>query len=157
MQARRSIRYSAIILLLGLAAGGAYILSRPDIYHTKERREAKDSMIQAVSEDLALQTPPARPTGEGWMNEKVIFCGDGSWLSYRSQCHKQDPKVHDLFITKASDGKWYYSTYHFCIGALVLEGDGQPGSLDEFRGKYALAEFDGESDAALGKTWPDGK
>lgn len=155
MRSRRLLRHAALLLLLSLAAAGALILLRPDVYHTKERRQTKDAMIEAISTDLASHTPPDRPSDDEWKNERAIFCEDGSWLSYRAQCHKQDPKVYDLFIAKASDGKWYYSTYHFCIDALVLDQSEQPSSLEDFKARYSLAEFDGRSDAALGKTWPD--
>ena len=79
---------------------------------------------------------------------------NGDWIIYASRCHKQDPRVYDIFIGRASDGKWYYSSYHFCIGMFVLAFDGQPCDLPAFIKQYHLREFDGESDDALQKTWP---
>ncbi|WP_035607145.1 hypothetical protein [Haloferula sp. BvORR071] len=154
----RKFRRNGLVLSLGAllaaAAAGYIALRHQDVYHKKERREAKTEIISAVTADLGAKNPPPEPADDDWMNDKVIFCADGSWLAYRSRCHKQDPKVWDIFIAKASDGKWYYSTYHFCVGALVLAMDGQPESLAQFKEKYFLAEFDGQSDLALEKTWP---
>lgn len=139
-----------------LAIGGLpYLFVRPDIYHTKERRAAKEEMIRSITGDLSRTISPVRPAGGEWMDAKVIFNEDGSWLAYRSRCHKQDPRVYDLFIAKASDGRWYHSTYHFCINAMVLGENGQPSSLEDFRKDYSLVEFDGKSDEALEPTWPE--
>jgi hypothetical protein len=151
---RKFTRYGAAFLTLTGVAVGISVLTRPDIYHTKERRQAKSAMISAIATDLESGKTPPKPADDEWMNDRVIFCEDGSWLSYRSRCHKQDPKIYDIFIAKASDEKWYYSTYHFCIGAMVLAEFGQPPSLRAFKAKYALQEFDGKSDAALKPTWP---
>ena len=84
--------------------------------------------------------------------QDIILCLDGSWLCYRAQCHKQDSKVWDIFVAKASDGRWYYSDYHFCVGMMVLSSWGQPTSLEQFKRRYALEEFDGVSDLALEPT-----
>jgi hypothetical protein len=59
--------------------------------------------------------------------------------------------VHDIFIAKGSDGKWYYTDFHFCVRMMVLND--QPASLAEFKHRYFLAEFDGVSDAALERSW----
>jgi hypothetical protein len=109
-------------------------------------------MITDITADLAVRNPPSEP-GD-WMNEKVIFCEDGAWLAYRSHTHKENTGIYDIFIAKASDGRWYYSTFHFCVDACVLATDSQPASLAQFRQKYSLAEFDGKSDLALERTWP---
>jgi hypothetical protein len=138
-----------------LAIGGLVLFVRPDIYHTRERRAAKEEMIRSINSDLSRRNSPIRPAGDEWMDAKAIFNEDGSWLAYRSRCHKQDPKVYDLFIAKASDGRWYYSTYHFCIDAIVLDMNGRPSSLEDFRKDYSLVEFDGRSDEALKPTWPE--
>jgi hypothetical protein len=138
-----------------LAIGGLVLFVRPDIYHTRERRAAKEEMIRSINSDLSRTSAPVRPADGEWMDAKGIFNEDGSWLAYRSRCHKQDPKVYDLFIAKASDGRWYYSTYHFCIDAIVLDMNGRPSSLEDFRKDYSLVEFDGRSDEALKPTWPE--
>jgi hypothetical protein len=140
------------LLIAGAGAAAWVSLRKPDPHHSAERRAWKDRAVTEIKREAAV--PPDAGTRDGeWLTAERIACADGSWLAYRSQCHKQDPKVHDIFIAKASDGRWYYSDYHFCIGALVLESNGQPESLEKFKSAYFLAEFDGSSDAALSPTW----
>jgi hypothetical protein len=87
-----------------------------------------------------------------WLTADTIVFRDASWLAYRGQCHKEDPKIHDIFIARASDGNWYFSDHHFCKEMMVLSMDGQPGSLEQFKAKYFLGRFDGASDEALKPT-----
>ena len=79
---------------------------------------------------------------------------NGDWVVYASQCHKQDWRVYDIFVGRACDGKWYYSSYHFCIEMINLTVNGQPSALPAFVEQYYLSQFDGKSDEALQKTWP---
>lgn len=89
----------------------------------------------------------------------MILMQSGEWLVYKSHCNKRPPHyVSDIFLAKGSNGKWFYSTYHFCVGMLVLrmDQDIQPPSLDYFVTEYDLREFDGKSDECLKATraWP---
>jgi hypothetical protein len=163
------VRKIIVILVLTIGAGTAlivYALKKADVHHYPERREWKNGAIQAIRGDLKEPDHLVKRFGEipeprsyfdtseaKWLTKDTIVCADGAWLAYRAQCHKQDPKVHDIFIAKASDGKWYYSDYHFCIDVYVLASNGQPESLDRFKEDYSLAEFDGQSDEALNPTW----
>lgn len=142
-----------VVLVSCAAAGLLFVQRRADPYHTTERREWKDQAVIAIGNDLKDPAHPEKRDAAEWLTKSMIICDDGSWLAYRSQCHKENPKIHDIFIAKASDGRWYYSDFHFCIGAVVLEMRGQPESLERFKTDYHLAEFDGVSDAALAPTW----
>ncbi len=144
-----------ILMVLGCVMAVLFLVQRrTDPHHSAERREWKDQAIIAIGNDLKdPDHPKKRREWDGWLTKSIIVCEDGSWLAYRSQCHKEDPKVHDIFVAKASDGRWYYSDFHFCVGAVVLEMRGQPESLERFKVGYLLAEFDGVSDAALAPTW----
>jgi hypothetical protein len=150
-------RTHLIPLLLVIAGAGAAAwlgLRHTDPHYATERRAWKNRAIEEVKQESATPPDPdARYSEDEWLTTGKIACADGSWLAYRSQCHKQDPKVWDIFIAKASDGRWYYSDFHFCIGAMVLGMRGQPESLEKFKSDYFLAEFDGSSDAALSPTW----
>jgi len=154
-----------VIAILWVGAGVLfYAMKRADVYHMKERRLWKDQTIVAITADLKKpdhlqkrfgETPKPRdgfysPESQ-WKTADTIVCSDSSWLAYRAQCHKVDPNVHDIFIAKASDSTWYYSDYHFCIDMLMLED--QPRSLEDFKHRYFLVEFDGTSDKALDPTW----
>lgn len=164
------MRKATVILLFGilcLGAGAFFFATRknPDVHYSPERRMWKDSAILAIASDL--KDPDhlkkrfgeiPRPLGDfdtsepEWLTTDTIVCRDASWLAYRGQCHKEDPKIHDIFIAQASDGNWYYSDYHFCKEMCVLAMHGQPGSLQLFKAKYFLARFDGASDEALNPT-----
>lgn len=130
------------------------IATRPDQYHTPERRAAKHLMIENIDRQVARLDPETELEGTEWWDDTFIRFYDGSWIAYRAQCHKVDPKVYDLFIGRASDGSWYYSTFHFCIGMLALRDHDQMESLQYFISEYALERFDGTSDQALLPTWP---
>ena len=109
----------AVLLIVGAAA---VIALRPDQYHTSERRAAKERMIDAIGLQVERLDPNKKIEGGDWWDKSFIRFADGSWITYRAQCHKVDPKVYDIFIGKGSDGAWYYSTYLFCIGMMMLQG-----------------------------------
>jgi hypothetical protein len=80
---------------------------------------------------------------------------NGDWVVYRNVCWKEPSRIPDLFLGRASDGKWYYSTFHFCVRMIVLKDMlGQPEGLVNFRTNCYLREFDGRSDECLKSTWP---
>lgn len=162
------MRKVAAILLAVACIGAAvfYIaMKRADVHHTSERRLWKDTAIIKIKADLNAKDylekrfgEIPKPLGffdssEQWLTPDTIVCRDASWLAFRAQCHKEDPKVHDIFVAKGSDGKWYYSDFHFCKQMMILASNEQPASLTEFKHQYFLAEFDGESDVALDPTW----
>jgi len=94
---------------------------------------------------------------KGWLSDHLIVMRNGDWLAYASVCQKQNHRIRDLFLARGSDGRWYYSTYHFCIDMIVLSWDEQPEDLAAFAKKYYLRSFDGRSDECLQKTWPPPK
>lgn len=91
---------------------------------------------------------------EGWLSDHMIFTRNGDWLAYASICQKQNHRIKDLFLARGSDGRWYYSTYHFCIDMIVLKGEDQSEDLAAFAKTYFLRSFDGHSDKCLQETWP---
>jgi len=153
-----------IIILCIVGGGFLYAKLRADEHHASERRQWKNAAIIAITNDLKDPDHLKKRFGEipnprdewdksEWMTSDTIVCKNGAWLAYRSQTHKVDPKVYDIFVARASDGNWYYSDYHFCIGAMVLMSNGQPESLDQMKKHYFLVQFDGSSDDALRPTW----
>lgn len=155
----------SLVVLCIIAGSVLVIVKRSDEFHTAERRQWKNDVIAAITKDLKnadylkeslgdVPTPMGEfDDSEHWLTADTIVCRDASWLAYRAQTHKNDPKIHDIFIAKASDGKWYYSDFHFCKQMMVLGSDGQPVTLDQFKKDYYLVEFDGSSDDALDPTW----
>jgi hypothetical protein len=97
---------------------------------------------------------------QGWLTDGMILMGSGEWLVYKSHCSKAPPHiVRDICLAKGSDGKWYYTTCHFCVGmvALLMMQEEQPPDLEFFVKRYHLREFDGRSDECLKETksFPD--
>jgi hypothetical protein len=89
-----------------------------------------------------------------WLSEGLIVMRNGDWLAYANICQKEDSRIRDLFLGRGSDGRWYYSTYHFCKGMIVLRMEEQSDDLPAFAKTYYLRTFDGRSDESLQKTWP---
>ena len=158
------------LLILGLLVGvtalvfGLFLTLGGDRLHTKARKQWKTSAISQIdqkvrdtrwleSELLELKKQVAADS-ERWVSENMILATNGDWIVCASKCSKEDWRIHDIFIGRGSDGKWYYSTYHFCIGKLALKMEENPTSLNDFIQSYSLREFDGQSDACLDKTWP---
>lgn len=131
------------------------------------RREWKDRAIADISTRVAnsawvsnelahLKTRgDNHPSdSDGWLSERLIVMRNGDWLAYANLCQKQDSRIRDLFLGRGSDGRWYYSTYHFCKGMVVLKMEEQSDDLAGFAKTYYLRQFDGHSDECLQKTWP---
>ncbi len=93
---------------------------------------------------------------DGWLSERLILMRNGDWLAYSSVCQKENRRIADLFIARGSDGRWYYSTFHFCKGMLDLKMEEESEDLPAFVKAYSLRSFDGHSDECLQKTWPPG-
>lgn len=89
----------------------------------------------------------------GWTHEQVALMRNGEYLIYASRHGLNSGFVDHLFLAHGSNGRWYYSTYHFCNGMAGAELDA-PASIAEFVSKYAVREFDGKSDLCLQHTWP---
>jgi hypothetical protein len=120
-------------------------------------RDADDPLWVSNQVALLRSSPPGdRHIIAGpWLSDRMILMKTGEWLVYRSHCSKASPhQVSDIFLAKNSEGKWYYSTLHFCVGmiALVMIQETQPNTLSEFVKEYNLREFDGCSDECLKAT-----
>ncbi len=97
---------------------------------------------------------------EPWLSDRMMLMNSGEWLVYRSHCHKEEPRnVEDICIAKASNGRWYYTTCHFCVRmlALTMLQHEPPPDLGSFLKRYQFREFDGHSNECLKttKTFPD--
>jgi len=90
-----------------------------------------------------------------WTSDRILLMTNDESLVYASRHGFNNGSVDHLFFAHGSDGRWYYSTYHFCNSMAGVMGDGPPGSIAEFASRYAVREFDGQSDVCLEHTWPD--
>jgi hypothetical protein len=154
-------------LAVVLIATAIAVLRSPDSLRSGDRRAWKQ---ETLGEIAARVVKPGWPTNElallknkttgestadaGWLSDRIIVTRKGEWLAYANVCVKEPKHIHDLFLARGSDGRWYYSTYHFCIGMVTLRMEEQPEDLAGFAETYFLRTFDGQSDDCLQKTWP---
>jgi hypothetical protein len=89
-----------------------------------------------------------------WTGDRVLVMTNDEFLVYASRHGFNSGFVDHLFLARGSDGRWYYSTYHFCNSMVGADADA-PGSIAAFASRYAAREFDGKSDVCLQHTWPD--
>jgi hypothetical protein len=102
----------------------------------------------------ALKAGPTPNMDFGWAHDHVLLMTNGEYLIYASRHGFNNGLVNHLFLARGSDGRWLYSTYHFCNVMAAVRRDPPPGSIIEFTKKYSAREFDGKSDECLQKTWP---
>lgn len=150
-----------------LAVVGAVVLAVRTTASASARRAWKESAIAGISMQIADPRWPSNEVArlshlstndsldsDRWLSDRLILMRNAEWLTYRSVCQKQQSRIADLFVARGSDGRWYYSTYHFCIGMLELKMEDQSEDLPTFVKSYYLRPFDGHSDECLQKTWP---
>ena len=155
------------ICLCAVALGVVIFVGVPDEFHSKARRQWKDNALAQIAKQTsdsaviikeieAMKTTPSDSEWwDTWISEDLIVMTNGQWIAYRNVCQKEEERIPDLFLGRGSDGRWYYSTYHFCVRMINLKDVmGQPKSLTEFSKRYYLREFDGHSDECLKDTRP---
>ena len=154
------------ICLCAVALGVVIFFGGPQRLNSKTRRQWKDNAIVQIAKQTsdsaaifkeieAMKTTPLDSEWwHTWISEDLIVMTNGQWIAYRNICQKEDERIPDLFLGLGSDGRWYYSTFHFCVRMQNLSVMGQPKSLTVFSKKYYLREFDGHSDECLKDTRP---
>lgn len=166
MNRKRLVRWivitvSAPLLLIALVFGAITILQ----FNLRRERAAwkvtalpeLDGMPlngrQVLAEIDQIRHPT--PTFDcGWTNDHVILMKNGEYLVYVWRHGSNAGLVDHLFLAHGNDGKWYYSTYHFCNLMAAILGDDPAESIAEFAKRYSLREFDGKSDECLKHTCP---
>lgn len=164
MKKRLPIVLAMVAVLLATLALLAHM--GMDRLHNQARKNWKNTAIAEIKRNVAdthwlsaelntLRAKQASGSNYGdWSSDRVIAMSNGDWLVCASKCSKENWRIYDIFIARGSDGKWYYSTYHFCVGMMVLRMEAQPPTLVKFIEDYFLREFDGHSDQCLELTWP---
>ena len=108
-----------------------------------------------IQTELNYLKNPTPNVNLGWAGlDHVLLMTNGEYLIYAWHHGLNSGLVKHLFLAHGTDGKWYYSTYHFCNHMGTIRGDDPPGSIAEFAKRYSVREFDGKSDECLKKTWP---
>jgi hypothetical protein len=90
----------------------------------------------------------------GWIEDHVLLMTNGEFLVYAFRHGFNSGFVDHLFLAHASDGRWLYSTYHFCNQMAAIRNENPPASINAFEKAYSAREFDGKSDDCLTHTWP---
>jgi hypothetical protein len=105
---------------------------------------------QEIRTELDTMKAKVREDGEsGWAGERVLRMKNGEFIVYEYRHGRNDYFPPHLFLGRCSDGRWIYSSYHFCNSMNMIAFDRVPGSITEFCGKYFAREFDGKSDVCL--------
>jgi hypothetical protein len=160
---RLVICLSIPVILVALVFGG---WSAVRYNHHRARADWKTATLSRISalsltnEDVSreLESLKAnRGVGEHqeWAGDHVLLMTNDEFLVYGSRHGFNSGFVDHLFLAHGSDGRWYYSTYHFCNSMAGARFDDPPGSIAEFASRYAARDFDGKSDVCLQHTWPE--
>jgi hypothetical protein len=101
----------------------------------------------------ALKAHVGEPNYPWWVGENLVLMTNGEYLIYAFRHGNNMGWPPHLFLARGSDGRWFYSSFHFCNGLIAACAPPPPGSIDEFAKRYGAYEFDGKSDECL-KTTP---
>lgn len=154
-----------------VGAGGLaivlYAALPADPLRNAARRSWKDAALSVVRQRGTDEPWRTRAVGAlastrpavvgGWVGDEILTMRNGDWIVCRNICRKEDKRIHDLFLGYGSDGRWYYSTFHFCVHKVTLMNESQPADLGAFVRGYWLTPFDGKSDECLKITWTPGQ
>lgn len=164
MRGKKVILLAIVLLLAGLFFSLHWFLSSQRL-----RRNWKNEAVVEIArlasdrswitqQTAAIRTSMSEtPHMDGaWVGDRIVVMGNGEWVVFKNACVHQHQLLGDIFIGKASDGRWYYSSFHFCCDMVVPRMEVQPADLKTFIKNYCLREFDGESDEAIRQTWVPG-
>lgn len=108
---------------------------------------------QEVRTELEAMKAERRESGETtWAGDRVLRMKNGEFIVYEYRHGRNDYFPPHLFLGRCSDGRWIYSSYHFCNSMSMIEFDPIPNSIADFAKKYSAREFDGKSDECLNLT-----
>jgi hypothetical protein len=166
-RSRRVIRIVCILfsVLLVIVASLAGVWWLAEQKAARERAQWKGPALERLAglsitnEEIRreldeLKAGPTPNVDWGWTHEQVLLMTNGEYIIYAFRHGANNGFVDHLFLGHGSDGRWLYSTYHFCSMMAGVRGDEPPGSIGEFANRYSAREFDGKSDECLQHTWP---
>jgi hypothetical protein len=168
---RKRRRWIVVVTALLVAVVVARVVSvMNDPLRSAARRAWRDQAVASIQQRVEdktwianelerLKSRAATQSLEGgWVSDEILVMGNGDWIICENVCAKEQNTGlrKDLFIGRGSDGNWYYSTFHFCVGKCVLQVERQPDDLAQFVDGYWLTRFDGKSDDSLKETWDGG-
>jgi hypothetical protein len=108
---------------------------------------------EVINEELkSLKASQGGTNQMEWTGEHVLVMTNGDYIIYEYRHGRNDHFPPHLFLGHCSDGRWLYSSYHFCNGMAMVCPEDPPGSITEFAKRYSAREFDGKSDECLKET-----
>jgi hypothetical protein len=155
------LRIAGVLLLVALPIG-AFRAYQWRYEHARavwktaalQRLAGLSATNEAISRELEELKATANITEyHRWAGDQVALMTNGEFIIYAFWHGSNSGFVDHLFLGHCSDGRWLYSTYHFCSHMAGAEID-PPGSINEFAKMYSAREFDGKSDVCLKHTWP---
>ncbi len=115
-------------------------------YHTKQEREwilaeetgTKESWLENAIVKLQAQhtLPPEiirSSETNAWADKGYLVFSNG-WASFTSHSSHDSEKIGDVSLLRTSDGDYYISDFHFCLG--VCEFSIRPKDFSEFLALY---------------------
>jgi hypothetical protein len=108
---------------------------------------------EEVRQELeALKASNTNDTQLGWAHDHVMLMTNGEYIIYEYLHGANIYFPPHLFLAHGSDGRWLYSSYHFCNSMMMARFDDPPESIAKFAKRYSVREFDGKSDVCLKTT-----
>ena len=84
-----------------------------------ERLAALTITNETVRQELeALKAGPTSNMHLGWTHDNVLLMTNGEYIVYAYRHGRNSGFVDHLFLGRGSDGRWLYSTFHFCWSGL---------------------------------------
>ena len=151
-----------VLFVIVMSLAGVWWLVKQKAAHERaqwkgpalERLVALSATNEAIHRELdELKAGPTADIHRGWTGDSVLLMTNGEYIIYAFRHGANSGFVDHLFLGHSSDGRWLYSTYHFCNHMAGADAD-PPGSINEFATTYSAHEFDGKSDECLKHTWP---
>jgi hypothetical protein len=159
---RKTIVWLALPFVLAVIVLGGRSLVRHN--HERARADWKTATIPRLAalsltnKEISVEMETLKAMGGArdreWVTDHVLLMTNGECLFYAFHHGFNSGFVDDLFLAHSSDGRWLYSTYHFCNQMVGARFDDPPGSIAEFATTYSARAFDGKSDECLKHTWP---
>ena len=75
---------------------------------------------EEILQELHQLRTPTPQLDFGWAHHHVLLMTNGEFIIYAFRHGANNGFVDHLFLGHGSDGRWLYSTYHFCSSMGVL-------------------------------------
>jgi hypothetical protein len=163
----RAIRILAVslsvVLFLAVLLVGGWSVAKYRAAHARAQWEltalGRLAALSVTNEQIRAELIELKSEQPGnsdfrWTRDHVLLMTNGEYIIYAFWHGDNSGFVDHLFLGHGSDGRWLYSTYHFCNSMVGVLGEDPPSSVAEFERRFFVREFDGRSDKCLKHTWP---